>query len=279
MIKYIKAIKILREYRDSAPADKPIDKIFAAERLMNQKLFNEKYEAFCKLPIAQKVFTAKKQLHEIQADMEYLKSLPKNSLGYKFAEFLDFHPDIYIGYQLENFYKSWDDYLDTPEKKLYVARMLATHDFVHLLLGYSRMLVGEAHAAAFHASRNQNANKAFKFLIFASGMKIFRECRSFKTLFYFIRSFREAFRLGNKLAFFPTFPWEEYMHLPLEEVQKLIGFDEKDIMYFRKTQERYKTAHYDIFKREHDALSEKQRELICSGPNNEEIQKLVAASI
>jgi hypothetical protein len=62
-------------------------------------------------------------------------------------------------------------------------------------------------------------------------------------------------------------------------VQKLIGFDEKDIMYFRKTQERYKTAHYDIFKREHDALSEKQRELICSGPNNEEIQKLVAASI
>lgn len=279
MIKYIKAFKILREYRNSAPADKPIDKIFAAERLLNEETFHQKYLNFCTLPIAKKVFKSKQQLHELQADMDYLRSLPKHSMGYKFAEFLDFHPDIYIGYQLENFYKSWDSYLDSKEKKLYTARMLATHDFVHLVLGYSRMLLGEAHAAAFHASKKQNANKAFKALIFASGIKILKETKSPVTLFYTIRSLHEAFKLGNKMPFFPTLPWEEYIHLTIEEVQQKIGFSEDDIKYFKKTQERFKTAHYDILKTEHDALTVKQREALCSGPNNEEIQRLVAPAI
>lgn len=279
LIRFLKALKILREYRNAPPVDKPIDKIFAAERLLNEERFHQNYLNFCKLPIAKKVFTAERQLQEIQADMDYLRSLPKNSMGYKFAEFLDFHPDIYIGYQIENFYKSWESYLDTPEKRLYTARMLATHDFVHLLIGYPRMYLGEIHAAAFHSSLNQNANKAFKTLLIAGTIRMFTETRSLKSFIYMIRSIREAIKLGDKLPFFPTIPWEDYMHLPIEEVQRKIGFSEEYIKQFKKTQERFKTVHYNILKAEHDALTKKQRELLCSGPNNAEIQRLVAPTI
>lgn len=279
MIKYIKAVKMLREFRKAPSEDKPLDILFAAERIFNEKQFHQRYLDFCKLPIAKKVFSAEKQLHEIQADMDYLRSLPKNSLGYKFAEFLDFNVDIYAGYQFEAFCKSWDSYLDCPEKKIYAARAFAVHDFVHLLVGYPRMLLGEAHAATFHASKNQNNNRVFKILLSLSWLKIYKESKNIKTVFYVMRSFREAKRLAAKLPWLPALPWEDYMHLPVDEVRNIIGITEEDLVYFRETQKRYKTVHYDLLKAEFDALNAKQRELICSGPNSEEIQRLVAPTL
>lgn len=279
MIKYVKAVKMLREFRKATNENKPLELLFAAERIFNEKQFHQRYLDFCKLPISKKVFNAKKELHEIQADMDYLRSLPKDSLGYKFAEFLDFNVDIYAGYQFEAFCKSWDSYLDCKEKRIYAGRAFAVHDFVHLLVGYPRMFLGEVHAAAFHASKDQNNNRVFKLLISIGWIRILREAKSFKSLFYIYRSLFEATRVAKKLPWLPSLPWEDYMHLPVDEVRKIIGITEEDLKYFRKTQERYKTKHYDLLKAEFDALNAKQRELLCSGPNSEEIQKLVAPTL
>lgn len=279
MIKYLKALKMIRDFRNAPAQDKPLEILFAAERIFNEKPFHQRYLDFCDLPISKKVFSADRELHEIQADMEYLKSLPEDSLGYKFAEFLGFNVDIYAGYQYDAFCKSWDSYLDSREKKIYAARAFAVHDFVHLLVGYPRMLLGEAHAATFHSCKNQNNNRVFKILLSLSWIKIYRESKSIKTVFYVMRSFREAKRLAAKLPWLPALPWEDYMHLPIDEVRKIIGITEEDISYFRKTQKRYIDTHYDLFKAEYDALIQKQRELFCSGPTMEEIKRVTAATL
>ena len=279
MIKYLKALKMIKDFRNAPNEDKPLEILFSAERVFNEKYFHKRFLDFCELPISKTVFNAKRELHEIQADMDYLKSLPKDSLGYKFAEFLDFNVDIYAGYQFDAFCKSWDSYLDCKEKKIYAARAFAVHDFVHLLVGYPRMLLGEAHAATFHSSKHQNNNKVFKILLSLSWLKIYKECKNVKTVLYVMRSFLEARKLAKKLPWLPALPWEEYMHLPVDEVKKILGIQEEDLKDFYKTQKRYTSKHYNLFKAEYDALTNKQRELICSGPNNEEVQKLVAASI
>jgi ubiquinone biosynthesis protein Coq4 len=279
MIKYAKAVKLLKEFKKAPDQDKPLEILFAAERILNEKNFHQRYLDFCNLPIAKKVFNADKQLHEIQADIEYLRKLPKDSLGYKFAEFMDFNVDIYAGYQFQAFCQSWDSYLDCREKKIYAGRAFAVHDFVHLLVGYPRMFLGEVHAAAFHASKDQNNNRVFKLLISFGWIRILKEAKSIKSVLYIYRSLYEATRLAKKLPWLPSLPWEDYMHLPIDEVRKIIGITEEDLKYFKKTQERYRTAHYDLLKAEYDALNAKQRELLCSGPNNEEIQRLVAPTL
>lgn len=279
MMQYLKAIKLLKQFRSAPNENKPLEILFEAERIFNEKYFHQRFLDFSALPISKWVFNNKRELHEIQADMDYLKSLPKDSLGYKFAEFLNFNVDIYAGYQFDAFCKSWDSYLDSREKKIYAARAFAVHDFVHLLVGYPRMFLGEVHAAAFHATKEQNNNRVFKILISVGWIRILKECKSFKTLFYVLRSFKEARKLAAKLPWLPALPWEDYMQLPLEEVRKIIGVTDEDLKYFNLTQKRYVTKHYDLFKAEYDALTKKQRELFCSGPNSQEIQRLSASTL
>lgn len=278
MIRYLKAIRLLREFRQAEAQDKPLEKLFEAERIFNEPVLQKSFERFKKSAVAEKVFAADKELINIQSDREYLMSLPKGSLGREFLSFMDENLDFYAGYQYDMYKDAWADAIDSEEKKRFMSRLFACHDFVHLTVGWSRMILGEAHAAAFHSTSHQNDSNSFKFLVAVGHIKVLATAKDLKTLWMFIKSIREAKQLSKKIPFIATIDWESMMALPLEEVKKKIGVSEDDIKNYRALQLRYSTVHADLFKAEYNELAKKQYE-ICSGPNAQEIKSVVATTI
>jgi hypothetical protein len=191
---------------------------------------------------------------------------------------MDENLDFYAGYQYDMYKNAWVDALDSEEKKRFMSRLFACHDFVHLTVGWSRMILGEAHAAAFHSTPYQNDSNSFKFLVTVGHLKVLTTAKDLKTLWMFIKSIREAKKLSKKIPFIATIDWESMMALPLEEVKKKIGVSEDDIKNYRALQLRYSTVHSNLFKAEYNELAKKQYE-ICSGPNAQEIKSVVATQI
>jgi ubiquinone biosynthesis protein COQ4 len=278
MIRYLKAIRLLREFRKAPAQDKPLDKLFEAEKLFNESVLESTFNKFKKSAIANKVFTADKELIDVQSDREYLKSLPEGSLGREFLSFMDENLDFYAGYQYDMYNTAWADAINTEEKKRFMSRLFACHDFVHLTVGWSRMILGEAHAAAFHSTPYQNDSNSFKFLVSVGHLKVLNTTKDFKTFWMFVKSIREAKKLSKKIPFIATIDWESMMAMPLEDVKKKIGVSEADIKNYRALQQRYRTVHRDLFKAEYDELAKKQYE-ICSGPNAKELQSVAATEI
>lgn len=278
MIRYLKAIRLLREFRQAEAQDKPLDKLFEAERIFNEPVLQKSFERFKKSAVADKVFVAEKELIDIQSNREYLMSLPEGSLGREFLNFMDENLDFYAGYQYDMYKNAWVDALDCDEKRRFMSRLFACHDFVHLTVGWSRMILGEAHAAAFHSTPYQNDSNSFKFLVSVGHLKVITTTKDFKTLWMFIKSIREAKHLSKKIPFIATIDWESMMAMPLEEVKKKIGVSEDDIKNYRALQLRYRTVHSTLFKAEYNELAKKQYE-ICSGPNAQEIKSVVATEI
>ena len=278
MIRYLKAIRLLREFRQAEAQDKPLEKLFEAEKIFNEPVLQKSFERFKKSAVADKVFAADKELIHIQSDREYLMSLPEGSLGREFLSFMDENLDFYAGYQYDMYKDAWADAIDSEEKKRFMSRLFACHDFVHLTVGWSRMILGEAHAAAFHSTPHQNDSNSFKFLVTVGHIKVLATAKDLKTLWMFIKSIREAKRLSKKIPFIATIDWESMMAMPLEEVKKKIGVSEDDIKNYRALQLRYSTVHSDLFKAEYNELAKKQYE-ICSGPNAQEIKSVVATTI
>lgn len=278
MIRYLKAIRLLREFREAPAQDKPLDKLFEAERLFNEPVLESTFAKFEQSPVAGKVFAADRELIDIQSDREYLRSLPEGSLGREFLAFMDENLDFYAGYQYDMYKNAWADAIDTEEKKRFMSRLFACHDFVHLTVGWSRMILGEAHAAAFHSTSYQNDSNSFKFLVSVGHLKVLNTTKDLKTFWMFVKSIREAKKLSKKIPFIATIDWESMMAMPLEDVKKKIGVSEADIKNYRALQQRYRTVHGDLFKAEYDELAKKQYE-ICSGPNAKELQSVVATEI
>jgi ubiquinone biosynthesis protein COQ4 len=278
MIRYLKAIRLLREFRQAEAQDKPLEKLFEAERIFNEPVLQKSFDRFKKSAVADKVFAADKELINIQSDREYLMSLPEGSLGREFLSFMDENLDFYAGYQYDMYKNAWADALEDEEKKRFMSRLFACHDFVHLTVGWSRMILGEAHAAAFHSTPHQNDSNSFKFLVTVGHIKVLATAKDLKTLWMFIKSIREAKRLSKKIPFIATIDWESMMAMPLEEVKKKIGVSEDDIKNYRALQLRYSSVHSDLFKAEYNELAKKQYE-ICSGPNAQEIKSVVATTI
>lgn len=278
MIRYLKALKLLREFQKAPVQDKPMRNVYRAERLFNESVFDRKFKEFCETEVAQKVFSAPRELIDIQCDREYLSSLPKGSLGREFLEFMDENLDFYAGYLYDGYRKEWEDYLDSEEKRRFSSRMFACHDFTHLVIGWNRMILGEAHAAAFHSVREQNDSNSFKALIKVGYFKVLKTTKSIKTTLMFKKSIDEAREVAKKIAWLPTVDWESMMSWPLESVRRELNIAEHDIRNYRAIQNRYRTIHTDLFKAEHDELAKKQYE-VCVGPNSKEIQSMVATEV
>lgn len=278
MIRYLKALKALREFQKAPAQDKPMRSIYKAERLFNESVFDRKFKEFCNAEIANKVFSQPRELIDVQCDREYLASLPAGSLGREFLEFMDENLDFYAGYLYEGYKKEWEDYLDTEEKKRFSSRMFACHDFTHLVIGWNRMILGEAHAAAFHSVREQNDSNSFKALIKVGYLKVFKTTKSIKTALMFKKSIDEAREVGKKIPWLPTVDWESMMAWPLEDVRRELNISEQDIENYREIQQRYRTEHVDLFKAEHDNVAKKQYE-VCVGPNAKELQSVAAMQI
>ena len=278
MIRYLKAMKLLREFQKAPSQDKPMRNVYKAERLFNETAFNRKFKEFCTTEIAQKVFSQPRELIDVQCDREYLASLPAGSLGREFLEFMDENLDFYAGYLYEGYKKEWDDHLDTEEKKRFSSRMFACHDFTHLVIGWNRMILGEAHAAAFHSVREQNDSNSFKALIKVGYLKVLRTTKNLKTTLMFKKSIDEAREVGKKLPWLPTVDWESMMAWPLEDVRRELNISEQDIENYREIQQRYRTQHVDLFKAEYNDVAKKQYD-VCVGPNAKELQSVAATHI
>jgi ubiquinone biosynthesis protein COQ4 len=271
-------MKLLREFQKAPPQDKPMRNVYKAERLFNETAFDRKFKEFCNTEIAHQVFSQPKELIDVQCDREYLASLPAGSLGREFLEFMDENLDFYAGYLYEGYKKEWEDHLDTEEKKRFSSRMFACHDFTHLVIGWNRMILGEAHAAAFHSVREQNDSNSFKALIKVGYLKVLRTTKNLKTTLMFKKSIDEAREVGKKIPWLPTVDWESMMAWPLEDVRKHLNISEQDIENYREIQQRYRTEHVDLFKAEYDDVAKKQYE-VCVGPNAKELQSVAATQI
>jgi hypothetical protein len=191
---------------------------------------------------------------------------------------MDENLDFYAGYLYEGYKKEWEDHLDTEEKKRFSSRMFACHDFTHLVIGWNRMILGEAHAAAFHSVREQNDSNSFKTLIKVGYLKVLRTTKNIKTTLMFKKSIDEAREVGKKIPWLPTVDWESMMAWPLEDVRRELNISEQDIENYREIQQRYRTQHVDLFKAEYDDVAKKQYE-VCVGPNAKELQSVAATAI
>ena len=154
------------------------------------------------------------------ADIEYLETLPKNSFGAKYLEFLGDNPKTNTDKLKKIAIKEGKDTMDGwPDEKIKLAQhRTICHDFMHVLLGTGTSTMGEACTLAFNEAQiNQrfNASLILSFVITASTME--------KLGFKGFPMWWEAYKKGKKCKWICTEDLYPLLALDIEEVREYLG--------------------------------------------------------
>lgn len=149
------------------------------------------------------------------AGVSRLRELPDGTLGREFARFFEAR-------QLDNLFLEYLT-IDSPEH-WFIYRMGHLHDLFHYLLGYDPYdPIGEMEVEAFLHAQSGAANH----LLFLAGYVRFLLRNDPGLLWRGRHRLRAAADLGRRTTPFLLVAWEELMPLPLDEVRRRLGIEER----------------------------------------------------
>jgi ubiquinone biosynthesis protein COQ4 len=152
------------------------------------------------------------------SDRDRLLALPEDTLGRRYAEFMQREKISADGLVAAN--EATRDELP-PDRRWFADRLRDMHDLWHVVTGYERDLIGEAALLAFTFA--QTRNPGIGFIVAVAYWKAGRVNRGARRLL------REGYRRGRRAAWLPAVAWESLLEVPLSQVREQIGIGEPPI--------------------------------------------------
>lgn len=146
-------------------------------------------------------------------NIEELHKLPKETLGYTFAQY------VKVNNLNPNFYNKHTDDLKKSDYAYLVYRMRKTHDIWHIITGFDTTEAGEAGLIAFYYA--QLKTPLSRLIIVLSFIHfLIRKPTEVPAL---LDAISTGWKLGNKSKPLLAIRWEEIFNQPLALIQKNLG--------------------------------------------------------
>ena len=221
-VKPIKAIKaIIALSKDNEDTTQVFHVIDALKGSSDKKYF----KIFSKSEIGKKILKERIHLLDILKDKDTLSKLPKNSLGYKYYEFIykeNLSPEELINAS-ESSKKEFGN--RTDDEIFFNTRKRDMHDLWHVTTGYGRDALGELSLLAFTYAQEQN--RGVGAIALYGYWRVGREFPNFNLR----KVIREGYKNGKNATLWSCEDWEKLIKLPIDEVREKINA-KKPKLYF-----------------------------------------------
>ena len=221
-VKPIKAIKaIIALSKDNEDTTQVFHVIDALKGSSDRKYF----KIFSKSEIGKKILKERVNLLDTLKDKDTLSKLPKNTLGYKYYEFIykeNLSPEELIDAS-ESSKKEFGN--RTEEEIFFNIRKRDMHDLWHVATGYGRDALGELSLLAFTYAQEQN--RGVGAIALYGYWKVGREFPDFNLR----KVIREGYENGKNATLWSCEDWEKLIKLPIDEVREKINA-KKPKLYF-----------------------------------------------
>ncbi len=163
--------------------------------------YERSFQEFQSSPMGQKVLNEEIDLLDTMSNTDYLKTLPENSLGRVYLDFITRENLTAQGFQ-DEMDASGESFAEAgKDRQRFAYRIRHTHDLQHVLTGYGRDIIGELSLLAFSQSRSRSYGIAL--LIFFGKFKARRENPKLNVF----ACIREGRRLGKQVRSFFDVDW------------------------------------------------------------------------
>ena len=221
-VKPIKAIKaIIALSKDNEDTTQVFHVIDALKGSSDRKYF----KIFSKSEIGKKILKERVNLLDTLKDKDTLSKLPKNTLGYKYYEFIykeNLPPEELINAS-ESSKKEFGN--RTDDEIFFNIRKRDMHDLWHVATGYGRDALGELSLLAFTYAQEQN--RGVGAIALYGYWKVGREFPDFNLR----KVIREGYKNGKNATLWSCEDWEKLIKLPIDEVREKINA-KKPKLYF-----------------------------------------------
>jgi len=221
-VKPIKAIKaIIALSKDNEDTTQVFHVIDALKGSSDRKYF----KIFSKSEIGKKILKERIHLLDTLKDKDTLSKLPKNTLGYKYYEFIykeNLSPEELINAS-ESSKKKFGN--RTDDEIFFNIRKRDMHDLWHVATGYGRDALGELSLLAFTYAQEQN--RGVGAIALYGYWKVGREFPDFNLR----KVIREGYKNGKNATLWSCEDWEKLIKLPIDEVREKINA-KKPKLYF-----------------------------------------------
>ena len=221
-VKPIKAIKaIIALSKDNEDTTQVFHVIDALKGSSDRKYF----KIFSKSEIGKKILKERVNLLDTLKDKDTLSKLPKNTLGYKYYEFIykeNLSPEELINAS-ESSKKEFGN--RTDDEIFFNTRKRDMHDLWHVTTGYGRDALGELSLLAFTYAQEQN--RGVGAIALYGYWKVGREFPNFNLR----KVIREGYKNGKNATLWSCEDWEKLIKLPIDEVREKINA-KKPKLYF-----------------------------------------------
>lgn len=221
-VKPIKAIKaIIALSKDNEDTEQVFHVIDALKGSSDRKYF----KIFSKSEIGKKILKERIHLVDTLKDKESLSKLPKNTLGYKYYEFI-YKENLSPEELIDASEKSKKEFGNRTEDEIFFnIRKRDMHDLWHVATGYGRDALGELSLLAFTYAQEQN--RGIGAIALYGYWKVGREFPDFNLR----KVIREGYKNGKNATLWSCEDWEELIKLPIDEVREKIN-SKKPELYF-----------------------------------------------
>jgi len=198
------AIKaLLRDPEDTA-------KVFVIVRALSGKSLLRGFNRFAASPTGQTILAENRALIDVLKDRDHLASLPADSLGRRYLEFMkaeNISAEGLVGASMSG------EYPTEEGLNLYACRLRDMHDLWHVTTGYGRDTMGEVCLLGFTFGQTRNPGLAFIAVVAATKIAREHDRRIFRALW-------AGFRAGRRAAWLPAADWELLLTRPIDEVRE-----------------------------------------------------------
>ena len=222
-VKPIKAFKAVRALdRNKEDTTQVFHVIDALKGSSDRKYF----KIFSKTKLGKKILEKKINLVDTLKDKNFLESLPKNTLGYKYFEFIykeNLSPEELI--DASNNIDGKDLRGRSEDEIFFNTRKRDMHDLWHVTTGYGRDALGELSLLAFTYAQEQN--RGIGAIALYGYWKVGKELPGFNLR----EVIHEGYRNGKKANLWSCEDWESLIQLPLSEVREKINSEKPQLYY------------------------------------------------
>lgn len=209
-------LKLLRQffkYESGTPERQRV--LFLLLHEMEQKSFKQCYKTYVKSDVKKNHVEIVKRLY----DMDYLKTLPKDTLGYCFYEYHSKSSGIdLINLGVETLLGKGG----SSRSDEFLKYLTALHDLTHVVNGYRLSRTGEMLTIWFQSFQDQR--KAFAWLTYYSILIFAKRFRFHPRLLWMMfRWLRESKRHANQSTKFLVADWINLIEKPITEVREQLN--------------------------------------------------------
>ena len=190
------------------------EEVFTIIRALSGSSLQKGLKRFASTTHGQHVLSNRIDLLQTLKNKEYLSSLPTNSLGRHYLNFIE-HEKISAGGLVDASDKDITYSKMGEDLARFATRQRDTHDLWHTLTQYGRDELGELCLLAFTYAQNQNRGIAFIVLAGVFKMRPYYGLKVFSAVY-------KAYKSSKRAKWLPEQNWEELLTKPIEEVRQFL---------------------------------------------------------